>query len=215
MDEELAIITNKTRGEKIINFFINNRKKLIISFLIIIILTFGFFIYLDLQNKNKTELSDRYNKATINYIKDNKDDKIKSQLIDLINEKNRTYSPLALYFIIDNEIITDKTKINELFDIIINKVSLEKEIKNLIIYKKALFNSEIINENDLIKSLNPIINSESIWKSHSLYLVAEYFYSNQQMQKAKEFYNQIIIMDNVNPNIKIEVEKRLSRDFSE
>ena len=46
-------------------------------------------------------------------------------------------------------------------------------IKNLIIYKKALYNSELINENELIKILNPIINSESIWKSHALYLMAE------------------------------------------
>ena len=80
-----------------------------------------------------------------------------------------------MYFIIDNEIQASNQEINQYFDIIINETSLEKEIKNLIIYKKGLFNSEFENENNLIKILNPLIKSESIWKSHALYLIAEYF----------------------------------------
>ena len=63
------------------------------------------------------------------------------------------------------------------------------EIKNLIIFKKALFNSDCVSENELLKILNPVINSESIWKSHSLYLLAEFFYSKNEKQKSKEFFN--------------------------
>ncbi len=63
--------------------------------------------------------------------------------------------------------------------------------------------------------LNPIINSESIWKSHSLYLIAEYFYSKNQKQKAKEFFNQIISLPNANNGIKLESQKRISRDLGE
>jgi len=122
---------------------------------------------------------------------------------------------LALYFLVDNNIIKENNKINELFDILINETSLEKEIKNLIIYKKALFNSDFESENNLIKILNPIINSESIWKSHGLYLMAEYFYSKNEKQKSKEFFEQIIILENPNPKIKIEAQKKLNRDFSE
>ena len=69
-------------------------------------------------------------------------------------------------------------------NIIIDKTNLELEIKNLVIYKKALYNSDIIDENDLINILNPIINSDSVWKSHALYLIAEYFYSNNQKIKS-------------------------------
>ena len=116
---------------------------------------------------------------------------------------------------VDNNIIKENNKINELFDILINETSLEKEIKNLIIYKKALFNSDFESENNLIKILNPIINSESIWKSHGLYLMAEYFYSKNEKQKSKEFFEQIIILENPNPKIKIEAQKKLNRDFSE
>ena len=93
--------------------------------------------------------------------------------------------------------------------------SLGEEIKNLIIYKKALFNSNFSTENDLLKILNPIINSESIWKSHALYLMAEYFYAKNQKQKAKEFFNQILLLPNANSDIKVESQKRLNRDLGE
>ena len=111
--------------------------------------------------------------------------------------------------------VGDKVKINELFDIVINETSLEKEIKFLIIYKKVLFNSDTESENNLIKMIDPLIKSDSIWKSHGLYLMAEYFYSKGEKQKSKEFYQQIINLENSNPKIKIETHKRLNRDFSE
>ena len=89
--------------------------------------------------------------------------------------KDKTYSLLALYFLIDNNLIDNKNKVNDLFDILIDETNLELEIKNLLHYKKALYNSDFIKENELLKILNPIINSESIWKSHALYLMAEFF----------------------------------------
>ena len=97
----------------------------------------------------------------------------------------------------------------------IEKVTLDKEIKNLVIYKKALFNADKAQEGDLLSILNPLINSKSVWKSHSLYLMAEYFYANNQKQKAKEFFNQIISLKNSNPDIRLQAEKRLNRDLSE
>ena len=95
------------------------------------------------------------------------------------------------------------------------KQNSDNEIKNLIIYKKALFNSDFVSENELLKILNPVINSESIWKSHALYLLAEFFYSKDEKQKAKEFFNQIIILPNANSTIKTESQKRLNRDLGE
>ena len=112
-------------------------------------------------------------------------------------------------------IIKDKDKTNQLFDILIEKTELETEIKNLIIYKKGLFNSDFVDENELIRLLNPIINSESIWKSHALYLVAEYFYSKNEKKKAKEFFNQILLISNANKEVVLESEKRLKRDLRE
>jgi hypothetical protein len=112
-------------------------------------------------------------------------------------------------------LIKNKEEINVLFDELINKTNLEEEIKNLNIYKKGLFNSNFVSENELLQILNPIINSESIWKSHSLYLVAEYFYAKGEKQKAKEFFNQILTLSKANNNIRLESQKRVNRDFSE
>ena len=129
--------------------------------------------------------------------------------------RDSTYSPLSLYFIIENNLILDKNKINDLFDILIEKTSLENEITNLIIYKKALYNADQVNEGTLLNILNPLINSESVWKSHALYLIAEFFYSKNEKQKSKEFFNQIINLANANQYIKQQTQKRLNRDLSE
>ena len=214
MDEDTAIINENTRKEKIKVFFVKNAKKIIILISTLVLILFGYFVFEEFEKKNKIKLADRYNFAKIEFISGDKN-KVKNELIDIVNEKDRTYSPLALYFIIDNNIINENKKINELFDTIINETSLEKEIKNLVIYKKALFNSDFESENNLIKILNPIINSDSVWKSHALYLMAEFFYYKNHKQKSKEFFNQILTLENSNQNIKIEAEKRLNRDFSD
>ena len=214
MDEDITIINKNTRNEKIKNFFINNTKKLIIVISAIVLIIFGYFIYEDLKKKNKIKLANRYNLVTIKFISEDKN-KFENELIDIVNEKDRTYSPLALYFLIDNNIVNENKKINELFDVIINETSLEEEIKNLVIYKKALFNSDFESENNLIQILSPVINSDSVWRSHALYLMAEYFYYKNQKQKSKDFFNQFLTLENSNPNIKIETQKRLNRDFSD
>jgi len=214
MDEDLAAINANTRNQKVKDFFIKFKKHLIITIGIIILMVFGYFIYADIQKKNKINLANKYNKVTIEYYSGDKKN-IKKKLIEIINAKDKTYSPLSLYFLLENEIITENNKINELFDIIINETKLEKEIKNLVIYKKGLFNSEFETENNLIKILSPIINSESIWKSHALYLMAEYFFHKNEKQKSKEFFEKILAEDKSNISIKKEAQKRLNRDFSE
>ena len=214
MDEDITIINKNTRYEKIKNFFANNTKKLIIAISAIVLIIFGYFIYEDLKKKNKIKLANKYNLAIMKFVSGDKI-KVENELIDIVNKKDRTYSPLALYFLIDNNIINENKKINELFDVIINETSLEEEIKNLVIYKKALFNSDFESENNLIQILSPVINSDSVWRSHALYLMAEYFYYKNQKQKSKDFFNQILILENSNPNIKIETQKRLNRDFSD
>ena len=76
-------------------------------------------------------------------------------------------------------------------------------------------NSDFAKENDLLKILNPIINSDSIWKSHSLYLLGEYFLSKNEKKKAKEFFEKILIVENANSKIKLEAKKRIERDLGE
>ena len=214
MDEEISIIDSNTRNQKIKDFFINNKKILATITIFLIFSILSFYIYQIYKDQHKENISNRYNSAIIEH-KNGDDTKIISEMKEIIEDKNSTYSPLALYYLIDENLIKDKNEINYLFDVLINKTSLDYEIKNLIIYKKALFNAETTNENELLNILNPIINSKSIWKSHGLYLLAEYFYSKNEKQKSKEFFNQILNTKNANTDIIKETQKRLNRDLSE
>ena len=214
MDEEITIINEKTRNEKIKSFFIENKKFILSLIIILILIILSFYSFKIYNDSKKEDLSDKYNSAIIEY---NNGNKIKTtdKLVEVIKEKDSTYSPLALYFLIDNNLISDQNKVNEFFDILINKTSLESEIQNLIIYKKALYNADTISENELLDILKPIVNSNSVWKSHALYLLAEYFYSKKEKQKSKEFFNKILNVENANIEIIKESQKRLNRDLSE
>tara|TARA_B100000900_G_scaffold394931_1_gene392830 strand:- start:128 stop:772 length:645 start_codon:yes stop_codon:yes gene_type:complete len=214
MDEETAIINSNTRNEKIRNFFVNNRKLLISIISLILIAIISYFTLIEYREKQKLKISDQYNSIVTEYSQDNREN-VKNSLIDLIYKNDSTYSPLSLYFIIDNQLINEKSKINSLFDNIIEETSLEKEIKYLIIYKKALYNADSSEENELLDILKPIINSDSIWKAQALYLIAEYFFSKNEKQKSKEFFNQILLLDKVDLDLKVEAQKRLNRDLSE
>ncbi len=214
MDEDISAINTDTRNEKIKNFFINNKKRITIVLSILILLLIGYFTYGEIKKKNKIKIADQYNSSKINFLSGNKID-IESKMVEIIYAKDKTYSPLALYFLLDNNIISSQDKINNLFDILINDTPLEKEIINLIIYKKAIYNSDFESENNLLKILNPLINSDSIWKSHALYLLGEYFLFKNEREKAKEFFEQIIVTENSNSKIKLEAQKRIERDLGE
>ena len=215
MDEETAIIDGRTRNEKIRNFFINNKKSLLVILIFLVVCLISYFTYSKYKENYRLKISDKYNSIIVEYNNNDNKEKIKNSLIELISKNDPTYSPLSLFFIIDNKLITEKAKINEFFDSIIQDVSLDKEIKNLIIYKKALYNADTSQEIELLEILKPITNSDSIWKAQSLYLIAEYFYSKDEKQKSKEFFNQILLLENVNQDLKLEAQKRLNRDLSE
>ena len=214
MDEDLAIINKNTRNERIKNFFIHNKKLLLSVLATLILILLSFYSYQIYKDRHREWLSNKYNSAIIEH-KNGNNSKIILEMKEVIEDKDSTYSPLALYYLIDNNLIDNKDEINNLFDILINKTSLETEIKNLIIYKKALYNADSSNESELLDILNSLINSKSVWKSHALYLLAEYFYSKNEKQKSKEFFNQILSTENANQDIIKEAQKRLNRDLSE
>jgi hypothetical protein len=214
MEEDISIINSNTRNEKVRNFFVNNKNKIISIVVILIIVLIGAYSFDSYKTNKKKEISNKFNSITLSYSENTKDRTVQ-KLVEIINEQDPTYSPLSLYFIIDNELISNQSEINSYFDILIKKTSVDKEIMNLIIYKKALYNADQAEESNLLNILNPLINSESVWKSHALYLMAEYFYAKDQKQKSKEFFNQIISLENSNTDIKLQAEKRLNRDLGE
>ena len=135
-------------------------------------------------------------------------------MVKIIKKKDPIYSALSLYFIIENDLVRDEKEINNFFDLVI-KSQEEKEIKNLIIYKKAMYNADGVSENDLLNILNPILKSKSVWKSHALLLMADYFEHNNNLIKSKDFLEEIVNSELVNNEIKIEAERRLKRNFSD
>lgn len=213
MSNETQIIQNDQKNTNIKNIFINNKKTTISFFIIILIFLFSYFFYTDYKKSIKIKISEQYNLSIINYDKDNPS-KLIEEMKNIINVKDPTYSPLALYYLLDNNLLKNKSEINNYFDILIYETSLDNEIKNLVIYKKGLFNSNTASEEELLNIFKPLINNENLWKSHSLYIIAEYFFSKNEKQKSKEFFEKILEMENSNPKIKIEAQKRLQRDFS-
>ena len=214
MDEEIEIINTNTRVEKFKNFLISNRKQLITLLLIIVLLLISFFGYQEFNKRSKEKLANKFNQIVTNF-ENGKKQNINNNLIEVIRTKDKTYSPLAFFFLMDNDLISSNQEINSYFDFLINEISLDKEIKNLTIYKKGLFNSDFVDENQLLDILNPVIKSESIWKPQAMYLMAEFYLAKNQMQKSKDFFEQVMIIENVSPKIKLEVQRRLRSEFGE
>ena len=213
MSEDIEIINQNTRIEKIKNFFSNNFKKLIGSLVSILLLLFSYFGYQEYEKREKLEIAETYNQITLKEITIQNSNDVE-QLVKIIKKKDPIYSALSLYFIIENNLVDDQKEINNFFDMVI-KSQKEKEIKNLIIYKKAMYNAEIISENELLDVLNPILKSESVWKSHALLLMADYFENNNNLVKSKDFLEEILNFELANNEIRIEAERRLKRNFSD
>ena len=209
MSEDIEIINQNTRIEKIKNFFSNNYKKLISSFILLLLVLFSYFVYQEYKKRLKLEIAEIYNQITLKEITIENTNDIE-QLVKIIKEKDPIYSALSLYFIIENNLVNDKKEINNFFDLII-KSQEDDEIKNLIIYKKAMYNADIISENELLNILNPILKSESVWKPHALLLMADYFEHNNNLIKSKDFLNEIVNSKLANNEIRIEAERRLKR----
>ena len=214
MDEDLAIINESTRKEKLKIFLVNYKKRIYFFVGLILLLIFTTFLYLENIKKRKNEIANKFVKASVNF-----DIQRKTYYIDqfnqIINTHDSTYAPLALFFLVDNKILKSNEKINDLFDIVINKVDLEKEMKNLVIYKKALINADFISENEIIKILKPLVNSESFWKPHALLLLGDYFLFKGEKQKAKDFYIQITSIKNISKNILNQTQQRIRKNYVE
>ena len=213
MDEDIAIVNENTRISLIKNFFKNNSKKIAISVIFVITIVISFFAYDEIKKRKKEKIAVDYNRIIFNTDKYNQND-IKNEMIKIINEKVDTYSTLALYHLIDNNLIDDQNTISDLFDKVIS-INKDDELKNLIVFKKALYFSDKYKESKMLEILNPLLNSESIWKQHAFLLMGDYYFHKKQYTKSKEFFEKITQLSDVNPKIKLDVERRLNRDFNE
>ena len=172
----------------VLNFIKSNLKIFIYSLTIIFVTLLVFFWYLNNQENNKIIISDNYIKAQ-SFLKNEKKDDAKKILLDIIKKNNSPYSSLALFLIIENNLIENKSEILGYFDKVIDNSNLQKEDLNLIKFKKAIYISDLKNEQEILKLLNPIINSNSVWKNHVLKFLGDFYTSNNQTQKANQYYS--------------------------
>ena len=212
--QEIELINKSTKLNKFKNF-IKYNSKLLILFILIILLIIGFYFFNIKSNyKSKIDNSNKFNKVILSH-QNNQNINVSKELIEIITSKDKTYSPLALYYLIENNLIDSKQEINKYFDLIINDLDLETNIKKINIYKKALYNADKATEKDLFTILEPLLSEKSIWKSHATYLLAEFYYKNGEKLKAKNYYNDIIGNNESNEEIRIEAQKRIQRDLSD
>jgi predicted negative regulator of RcsB-dependent stress response len=167
-------------------FVKKNLKAIFVYFFILLIILFTFFFYDNLQKKKNIKISEQYAQASI-LIKQKKISESKILLDLIINKDHQFYSPLALYLMIDNNIENDEKKIIIFFDKILKNNSIDKENLNLIRIKKAIYLINIDNEELIVSTLNPIINSSSAWKNMAIDIISQYFISKNQNLKAGEY----------------------------
>jgi len=167
-------------------FVKKNLKAIFVYFFILLIILFTFFFYENLQKKKNIKISEQYAQASI-LIKQKKITESKILLDLIIKKDHQFYSPLALYLMIDNNIENDEKKIIIFFDKILKNNSIDKENLNLIRIKKAIYLINIDNEELIVSTLNPIINSSSAWKNMAIDIISQYFISKNQNLKAGEY----------------------------
>ena len=189
-----------TKKSKLKKFYEANKILIFLTVLIIIIAIASVSFYLEAKEKKNIYLSDNYLTAKV-YLKNGDRIKAKSVLKTVIFANNSTYSTLSLFLILNENLIADQEELSNLFDHVLSNNKFEKEIKNLIIFKKAIFQSNFVSELELLDAVKPLINTETVWKSHALLLLGDYFASKKEYLKAKEFYMQILSLKHLHKEL--------------
>ena len=189
-----------TKKSKLLKFYEANKILIFSTVLIIIIAIASVSFYLAAKEKKKVLLSGNYITAKVN-LENGDISKAKNILKTIIFANDSTYSTLSLFLLLNENIIDEQDELSKLFDHVLENNKFEEEIKNLIIFKKALFQSSFVNESELLETAKPLINSETVWKPHALLLLGDYFASKKEYLKAKEFYMQILSLKNLHKEL--------------
>ena len=185
-----------TEKSKLKRFYQSNKILILSSIIFIIVTLSSVTFYLNFKEKKIINLSNSYINAKV-YLENNEIDKATNILKEIIFSNNETYSTLAFFIILNENLIQDQKELLNIFDHILKENKFEKEIKDLLIFKKAILESDSIDEVKMLDSLNPLINKDSIWKPHALLLLGDYFSSKNEYLKAKDFYIQTLSLKNL------------------
>ena len=185
-----------TKKSKLRRFYESNKILIFSSFVILIVIIVTLSLYFNNKEKKRILLSENYIQAKI-YLENGKTIEATDILKEVTYTNNPTYSALSFFLILNQNLITDQKELLKMFNHLLNNNKYKTEVKNLLIYKKALFSSNFVNESELLLNIKPLLDEESLWKPHALLLVGDYFAARGEYLKAKEFYIQILNIKNL------------------
>ena len=189
-----------TKKSKIKKFYESN-KILIFSSILILIISFGSLsFYLESKESKKILLSENYVQAKF-YLENGNKSEALNTLKKVIFANDSTYSTLSFFLILNQNLISDHKEISALYDHLLENNNFDKELRNLLIYKKSLFISNSVSETELLETIKPLLNTDTLWKPHALLLLGDYFMSKGENIKAIEFYQQILSINNLHKEL--------------
>ena len=189
-----------TKKSKLKRFYESNKILIYVSLLLLVILFGSISYFLDSKEKKRIALSENYVQSKI-YLQNGNKEKAINLLKDIIFANDPTYSTLSLFMILNQNLINDNNEISNLFNHLLSNNKYDKEIKNLLVYKKALYNSNYMSESELLGEINSLVNKDSIWTPYALLLAGDYFMSKKEYNKAKDFYIKILSINNLEKDI--------------
>jgi len=195
--------------ERSIKFYRKNKNLIFLALTFIIIIISSFIYYSNYKESEKIKIADNYIHAKI-LLSNGETDEGKKILKEIIYLNDSTYSSIALFLILNEGIETDNKEIDNLFEHLLKNNNFESEVKNLIIFKKALFQSNELSELELLEMLKPIITKNTLWKPHALLLLGNHFVHKKEYLKAKEFFMEILSLKNLNKDFYDQANLQLS-----
>ena len=189
-----------TEKRKVLDIIKSNLRVLISIFLVFIVGSF-FYAWINFkEDSKKLNLSEEFINAKV-MLSQNKSNKTYKILKKIIQNKDNTYSVLSLYLVIDQDLEKDRKKVLNYFNEVLSINTLKNEDLDLLKFKKAIFISNDSNEKELLDLLNPIINSDSVWKAQSIRFLADFYFSKKEYKKADQYYSTLLDLDNSNIDV--------------
>ena len=186
-----------TKKSKLREFYESNKIWIYSSIFAFIIIIASYSYYKDSKDRKKILLSENYIEAKVQLENNNKV-KALEILKNIIFSNDASYSTLSFFMILNENLIDENNELSKLFDHILENNKFDKELENLLYYKKALFKSSYVNEEKFLEDVRPLLNSkETLWKGHGLMLIGDFYFSRKEYIKAKDFYTQILSINNL------------------
>ena len=199
-----------TKKSKLREFYESNKILIYSSILTLILIISSYSYYQASKEKKKIVLSENYIQAKVYLESGNKTEAVKI-LRNVIFSNDPTYSTLSFFMILNENLIDDKYEVSELFDHLLKNNKFDKEIRNLLLYKKALYKSNYVEESKLLEETKSLLTSkESVWKAHALLLMGDFYFSKKEFMKAKDFYTQILFKKDLQPTLYNKAKSKLA-----